>query len=464
MALILNQSGKENIANLLIRTVGFFAVLILDVAMNISFFSKLGEAWIMPILGVTFVFLKTWHFLRMIESQNKTKKNFHFTGWLTMAIISIFATVSFGLALTEVNVSDAQSNQETSALIQNSKNVRLTQLLAERESIPVAIANNDRALQTKEALKAETPTTGWANVEAQKRLTSEIESLRTLNAELRSRTDAIDVELAKIEAESKVTLVEESTQETALNAMTLFSQIFPADLARGAILFFFVIIGFAIEVTMAMALLPPEASPKKEEEIIEEPKQVIVPPSDSTPPKPKQKRKYTKKPSAPVEEPVKLPEPVPVEVPAPIVEKASVAPVTPVVEEEEIREVPLKPKKSVKEILSLSTPEEPVQEKVPTPPEREEFKINKKQALIHDFIMALYENGDKKYLKDKEMAIEECGIARIDANKVFDYLSTYKHEGEHLIEFRKTQEKWYPNFTSQWILNFINTNNIFTKE
>lgn len=446
---------KEGLGNYLIRTIGFFAVLVIDVLMNASFFANLGKNLVLPALGIVFVFLKTWHFIRMIEAKDPTKKRFHFTGWLTMAVISIFATVSFGLALTQVSTSLVAESSSNDNLTQQVTIVRMEQLLEERTQLPSRISQNEKTIQIKEEEKATIGSTGWSNTQAQNRLNDEIAVLRKANETATTRLDAIDAELVtlqtKLEEKSETLANSEGTNQ--IDAILIFSQIFPPEFARTAILFFFFIIGLAIEVTMAMALLPAEV--KKEEEptvlTVQEPVALEpVAPVAVVPTVEKKKRNYTRRIKAEITPNLEVESKVEESTPsAKTLEKTK-----DLTEAEAIKEAISSP-------VAKTEDDDDEVRKVETirdspKPEVEKVRFVKRHAKVHDFITALFNNGDKKFLKDMKLAFEEADIPKADAVRVFDYLSSHKHEGVSLIEFRKHTGNWHPNFTSEWILNHLN--------
>jgi len=79
---------------------------------------------------------------------------------------------------------------------------------------------------------------------------------------------------------------------------------------------------------------------------------------------------------------------------------------------------------------------------------------------LEKFIYSLFSNGDKPYLKDRDAAAKDAGITPLQATSIFKVLANTKGStGYPLIEFRKTTggagAAWYPNYTSELILNIL---------
>jgi hypothetical protein len=74
---------------------------------------------------------------------------------------------------------------------------------------------------------------------------------------------------------------------------------------------------------------------------------------------------------------------------------------------------------------------------------------------VDKYIEALFNNGDKTYLKDKYVAAQEAGMSKLDAMNLFDFLTRTKVNGFPMIQFRSDTQLWHTNFTSEFIKTYL---------
>ena len=160
-----------------------------------------------------------------------------------------------------------------------------------------------------------------------------------------------------------------------------------------------------------------------------------------------------------------------IQVTIPIINKADTKPILP----------PNKPKNSIKskrKVKPKTVKVSPKKDTIPTdnilsieaedsveqlsaPPIDEEELIHKvKKNFTEVYIKSLFNNGTNTYLRERDEAAEESDVPKIEALKIFEFLTHTKHEGTLFVEFRKETGKYHPNVTSEWILSYIRSNNI----
>jgi len=248
---LVKKSKDETLSHSITRRLGFFSVALVEFLLNINFFSSLGESWIMPFAGGILVFMNVWHWVSA-QSANGVRRVLHYTAWLTIAVMSVLAVISFGQAITTISSADVAK----AAVVQtNQDSVRQSLLTAAQTDLSAAQADIADLIAKKGEL---------TKYDSKSRAAID-ESMKIAEGK---KADA----LARIE---KYSGLDESAKSTAAGAVSaesvkqnmsaryIFGQIFSEEQTTTAIKFFFLIFGIAIQLTLSLSSLPPKKDKKR---------------------------------------------------------------------------------------------------------------------------------------------------------------------------------------------------------
>jgi hypothetical protein len=94
---------------------------------------------------------------------------------------------------------------------------------------------------------------------------------------------------------------------------------------------------------------------------------------------------------------------------------------------------------------------------------KETIPVREVPSDFERFIKTLFLNGNKPFLKDRDSVSDELGIPRDKGSTFFNTLLVTKGPtGYSFIEYRKDSQKYYPNYTSEVILDLLHKNNMLT--
>jgi hypothetical protein len=448
------DSSSEVHQSPILRKLGFAGVLIVDAVINANFYISIAESWIMPIAGLILVFMKVWNWVSA-QSTEKIRQKLHYGAWFCLAVMSVIAAVSFGMAVT----SATNTNIDQVIGLQNLKNTALTSQVngwvKERSALTDTIIQLNTEIASLTGDRAD-----WNRTKA-----ADQASLKQAN----ERATELDnlIKGAGVDTSGKVV-----KQGALVNAQLVFSQVFSDKGAPLAIKIFFFIFGIAIELTLALSSLPnfkKVLKPAEEEEETETEEKLYT---LRDPNEPKKKRSYKRRqvlPKTPtlgtgVSESQYLndedttftgnPDDVPVR---------NIASTPDIILTEEDAQVfleainnPPEPTEALKDLMTKKPLGEVVDELY-----KEDVPVRPVVRPEERYIKALYNNDGHPYLKDKTIAAKEASISIPEALKVFDFLSSVNGPtGTKYIEFRPSTSKWYPNYTSELIISLLHDDKI----
>jgi hypothetical protein len=474
------DSSSEVHQSPILRKLGFAGVLVVDAVINANFYISIAESWIMPIAGLILVFMKVWNWVSA-QSTEKIRQKLHYGAWFCLAVMSVIAAVSFGMAVT----SATNSSIDQVIGLQNLKNTALTSQVTgwvkERAALTDTIIQLNTEIASLTGDRAD-----WNHTKA-----ADQASLKQAN----DRATELDnlIKGAGVDTSGKVV-----KQGALVNAQLVFSQVFSDKGAPLAIKIFFFIFGIAIELTLALSSLPnfkkilkpTEEPPEETLENNEEEKMYTL--RDPNKPKRSYKRRQVV-PKVPTlgtgvsdsnsfsdNDKETFTDTIPVR------NIASTPDILPDAEASEKLEstIILNEEDAKKFLEALANPPEPNEALrdllKPTEQDRnsiDRYVVSKALELIKEpiedvpvrpiirseerFIKALYNNDGHPYLKDKTVAAKEAAVSIPEALKIFDFLSSVNGPtGTKYIEFRPTTSKWYPNYTSELIISLLHDDKI----
>lgn len=123
-----------------------------------------------------------------------------------------------------------------------------------------------------------------------------------------------------------------------------------------------------------------------------------------------------------------------------------------------IKDMPPEAYKAVSENINELLEQEP---EVKATVIKEDVPIRELPSDFERFVKALFQNGNKPFLKDRDLASDEVSIARDKGSQFFQLLLSKKGPtGYSFIEYRKDTQKYYPNYTSEVIIDLLHKSNM----
>lgn len=251
------RPNGEKVTNNLLRKLGFIAISICEISLNVNFFQSLGESWVMPVCGVVLVFMEAWHWISFYEAYG-LRKALHFVSWFAICLTSILAVVSFGQTITSV------SSDKTVAVAANEKaksNSRDTLYKAAETEYN----NAQKQINTINDLLS---VLGPYDKGPQERLDGQMKD--AVARQIAARKD-MEKYSGAYDKEEDVTKITVEDVKKKINARIIFSQVFTEKYTDVAIKGFFIVFGIAMELTFSLSAMPIQrgAGKKKKRKIID---------------------------------------------------------------------------------------------------------------------------------------------------------------------------------------------------
>lgn len=440
---LIKPAEHEKLSDALIRQVGFAGVAIVEVILNVNFFNSLGESWVMPFAGGVLVFMEVWHWVSA-QSTSGIRRIFHYTAWLSIALVSIMAIVSFGQAITTISSDDVTRSVSLEEYKVQTQQTLLESALREQESTQLQI---DDIISKKQEI-------GIYDKGPAERLETQLLAARTAMKDIEARIALYSgITGTTPEANQSGGGISETAVKKNISARLIFSQIFSEKHAESAIKIFFIVFGIAMELTLSLAAMPPKKDKKKKSGLLslfQMKKEIKEMKTAVQTPQPQQQIQpmFIMQQPMPVAQPVVVQPPVVqapavVQIPEPILEEQLHETARVDVEEIVEKTAEIKKSHSESETAFLFVPDDKSQLKTLDVTEKGGF-ISNIQSIFNE----IKHNGERE-LSVKEIS-EKTNIQVSEIKRMFKFFYN-----RNLLTYDEIAKRWKFKLSKDNIINYL---------
>jgi len=264
----------------LFRLLGFGVIFVVDLAVSATFFSSLGEGWILIVGGVALAFMKVWNWVEA-QSSIGLAKNVQIAAWAMIMALSVYAAINYGLSNTAVaaenDATQVAAQTQTDTLNAELEKAKVQGLIAnigswttEKTQIVGRMSSTQSQIDDKTASLAEFRKINGSDYPGTQRTRqTEIDTLTNNIEKDRLRLMELDKFLTEVTAQPRVevkpVVMEQPAVETKkkLNAEIVFRQTL-GDYFKIGIIIFFLVFGTAIELTLATSSIKSRKETEKQ--------------------------------------------------------------------------------------------------------------------------------------------------------------------------------------------------------